>query len=208
MAYIYVITNNINGKQYVGKTHYSIEKRFQEHLHDSKRKRCEKRPLYSAINKYGSENFSIELLEECSVDEVADREIYWIDKLNTYHYGYNATHGGDGKKLYDYKELADKYLELETVKAVMEYFHCDAETVRSACKEYNISIIPGSEHAKQHRKPIWMLDKQTGKKIQKFESIMAAAHHLGSSAYHSHIAAAAKGSRKSAYGYKWEYVDK
>lgn len=41
MAYIYVITNSVNGKQYVGKTNGSIEKRFKEHISDSKKERCE-----------------------------------------------------------------------------------------------------------------------------------------------------------------------
>lgn len=76
MSYIYVITNEINGKQYVGKTNDSVEKRFKEHINDSKKERCEKRPLYNAMNKYGAENFSISVLEECSAEESANREIY------------------------------------------------------------------------------------------------------------------------------------
>jgi len=65
MSYIYAITNNINGKQYVGKTNFSLQKRFQEHIRDSKQRIKEHRPLYNAFNKYGIENFSIKVLEEC-----------------------------------------------------------------------------------------------------------------------------------------------
>ena len=61
MAFIYVITNDVNGKQYVGKTNFSLERRFREHIADSKRERCNKRPLYSAMNKYGVEHFHIAL---------------------------------------------------------------------------------------------------------------------------------------------------
>lgn len=76
MACIYVITNKINNKKYVGKTNFSIEKRFKEHCSDSKRREFEKRPLYNAMNKYGIENFEISLLEECSAEESAAKEIY------------------------------------------------------------------------------------------------------------------------------------
>lgn len=37
MAFIYVITNDVNGKQYVGKTNFSLERRFREHISDSKK---------------------------------------------------------------------------------------------------------------------------------------------------------------------------
>ena len=60
MAYIYKITNTINGKMYIGKTELTIEKRFQQHCKDSQRDKMSNRPLYKAMRKYGVEFFSIE----------------------------------------------------------------------------------------------------------------------------------------------------
>jgi hypothetical protein len=53
--------------------------------------------LYDAINKYGSENFSIEEVEECSPEVLNDREVYWIEQYGSFKNGYNATRGGEGK---------------------------------------------------------------------------------------------------------------
>lgn len=94
---IYCITNNINNKKYVGLSK-NCYKRWWDHREAAKRPRKEyqKRvPLYNAMRKYGLDNFSFEILEECHQDLLKKREIYWIDKLNTYHNGYNATLGGD-----------------------------------------------------------------------------------------------------------------
>lgn len=85
MAYIYCITNLINSKRYVGKTTTSIEERWKEHCYDFQKERCNKRPLYDAMNKYGVENFMIEELEYVdSNSELSEREIYWIKELGTY----------------------------------------------------------------------------------------------------------------------------
>jgi hypothetical protein len=43
-------------------------------LIDSRKRTYEKRPLYNAINKYGFENFTIDVLEECSIDDLSDKE--------------------------------------------------------------------------------------------------------------------------------------
>lgn len=83
MAYIYCITNLINSN--VGKTTTSIEERWKEHCYDFQKERCNKRPLYDAMNKYGVENFMIEELEYVdSNSELSEREIYWIKELGTY----------------------------------------------------------------------------------------------------------------------------
>ena len=109
MAYIYKITNDVNGKIYIGKTENSIEKRFNKHCQDAFRPRCEKRPLYAAMRKYGVEHFHIELVEETNSPE--EREIYWIEQYGSFKYGYNATMGGDGKKYIDYDLVVATYRE-------------------------------------------------------------------------------------------------
>lgn len=219
MAFIYVITNDINGKQYVGKTNNSIEERFREHVSDSRKRRCEKRPLYSAMNKYGIEHFSIKILDECSADESADREIYWIKKLHTYgKTGYNATMGGDSKKYYDYKTIANKYLELQNQKDTAEYFNCDVLTVRNACKEYGVQIKDSSTVAKEKfGKKINMLDINTFEILRTFNSIKEAAIFLRDNniSHESNprlrgtaqkIGDTAKGRLSHAYGYKWSFA--
>ena len=181
MAYIYKIINNINQKIYIGKTSSTIEKRFKEHCNDSKKERCEKRPLYDAMNKYGIENFTVEKVEEVENDEIAsEREIYWINKLRTYIgfndcNGYNATLGGDSKRIYDYQIIAKKYLELKNQKETAKYFQCDVETVKKACQENNIEIISSQQVAKDAQKKCVKMYDLENNFIQEFETMKDAA---------------------------------
>ena len=110
MPYIYKITNKLNGKIYIGKTNRSIKERFEEHCKDRLKRVKEKRPLYSAMNKYGVENFSIKLVEETDIPE--EREKYWIEYFGSFKNGYNATLGGDGKPYIDYDLVVATYKEI------------------------------------------------------------------------------------------------
>ena len=94
MGYIYCIKNDINNKIYIGKTIYSIEHRFKEHLRDARNKKCTSK-LHRAILKYGSNHFYPELLEECDNSLLSDKEKYYIQKYNTVYDGYNITFGGE-----------------------------------------------------------------------------------------------------------------
>ena len=124
MPYIYKITNKINEKIYIGKTLDTIEKRWNQHCSDYKRERCEKRPLYNAMNKYGIENFEISLVEECDKNILSERETYWIEYYGSFKYGYNATIGGDGKPYLDYEAILKLYSELKSVNQVAKIMNC------------------------------------------------------------------------------------
>ena len=110
-------------KKYIGKTTKTIEQRFKEHLKDCKKRREEQRPLYNAMNYYGIEHFWIEELEKINVEDLEDREIYWINYYNSYKNGYNATIGGDGKILYDYNEIIELYKQGFLQKETVDYCH-------------------------------------------------------------------------------------
>lgn len=207
MAIVYVVTNIQNGKKYVGTTQRSIDVRFKEHCKDSKTDRCKDRPLYSDMNKYGIDSFVAECLEECSDDERFERESYWIDKLDTHFNGYNYTYGGAGKQLYDYKEIANKYIELGSVKDVCDFYKCDVHVVRVACKENGVKIISSQDHNRErYSKKIAMLDKVTCHILKIFPSIKEAAKYLGDDRKRQHITEVCNNKRNIAYGYKWKFV--
>lgn len=94
MYYVYKITNSINNKVYVGRTIRSIEQRYKEHLQSLEN--GDTRHLYSAMRKYGANNFKIELIEECStLDEMIEKEAYYCELLEAYTKGYNMTTAGE-----------------------------------------------------------------------------------------------------------------
>lgn len=96
MYSIYLIKNLINGKLYVGQTCLSIRKRFTLHKSD-KKGFCVK--LFRAMNKYGRDKFSIELLATCEDQEIANYlEISFIQKFDTIATGYNIREGGSKGK--------------------------------------------------------------------------------------------------------------
>ena len=94
MIGIYKITNQINGHSYIGlSTH--IEDRWDYHKNPYNWEREKDKSLYQAIKKYGIENFSFEISEECSLEELSEKEKFYVAKYNTFYNGYNMTAGGE-----------------------------------------------------------------------------------------------------------------
>lgn len=89
-GYIYKTTNLINGKIYIGQHKAN---KFDTNYYGSGKYFCH------ALNKYGKENFKIELIEWCETQsQTNSRERFWIKKFNSRDksIGYNITEGGDG----------------------------------------------------------------------------------------------------------------
>lgn len=96
MYSVYEITNQINGKRYIGITSRSIEERFQEHI---SRAKCGARGnrLYVAMRKYGLENFTVKLIIQTDDEnDVRELEGQFIKERDSYRNGYNCNLGGHG----------------------------------------------------------------------------------------------------------------
>lgn len=111
IMYIYKITNLINNKIYIGQTTKKIGQRFNKHISEAKCEINGTRPnnyFHNAINKFGEDNFSIEILERVdSLKELDEREKYWINYYNSTkkEIGYNLMTGGiSGKKTWETKK--------------------------------------------------------------------------------------------------------
>lgn len=203
MAFIYKITNDVNNKVYIGKTNYSIEKRFKEHCSDALKHRCEKRPLYSAMRKYGFEHFHIEQLEEVTTEMAPEKEKYWIEQYNSFHNGYNATIGGDGKNYVDYNKLVDLYNNGYNVSEIHSITNHAEDTIRFALHNSGITHEQIYQRArKSKRRPVAQIDISTNKPIRVFETSKAANKEMNTRI----IPDVCKGKKLTCKGYKWEYV--
>lgn len=99
--YVYKHTNIINGKIYIGKSNNPTS-RWSRHIYDAKKNRnngSKQLLFHKAINKYGSSNFILEILQEyASNEEALVGEKFFINKFmsNNCNIGYNLTEGGEG----------------------------------------------------------------------------------------------------------------
>lgn len=106
---VYLIKNNLNGKCYVGSSS-NIMRRWNYHKAPSSWKSL-RNDLYKDFQEYGIENFSFEVLEECSESELFQRERYYIEALRTIETGYNKLipYRPEEEARANYKIYKDKY---------------------------------------------------------------------------------------------------
>lgn len=157
MGYIYKITNQVNGKMYIGKTEcIDPYDRWKGHLKASKKQECKNRPLYRAMNKYGVENFIFEPIGQFdNGQELCNKEVEYIAKYRTYigfkdSNGYNATIGGEGSPLHNLDEQEvisihkkNNYIIGNTAK----YFGVDLKVIKKILHKYNIKWLSSLEFA-------------------------------------------------------------
>jgi hypothetical protein len=126
---LYLVTNSVNGKEYVGITLGSLEKRWGEHASmgksfvDSKLKR--------AIRKHGADKFRIELLrnDAKSYKDLMEQEKAEIARRGTYLRGYNGTLGGE--LVFNARPFSAGGMTFPTLAGAAEYFDIDEALLRA-----------------------------------------------------------------------------
>lgn len=136
---IYKITNKVNNMSYIGQTRYTIEFRWKQHQHKK-----DNTYFHNAIHKYGIKNFEIEVLEECNVEDLNSKEIFFIAKYDTFNKGYNLTIGGDGNRrlLLDdkYDEIKELYLSGFSSNKIATLYKVDKATIVKILKSLGVKI--------------------------------------------------------------------
>jgi group I intron endonuclease len=89
---IYKITNKITGEIYIGQSN-DCERRIKEHQYPNRYRAGQ--DIDIAIHEIGAKNFSFEIIEECPLEKLNEREIYWIKFYNSKEKGYNRNSGGN-----------------------------------------------------------------------------------------------------------------
>ena len=136
---IYKITNKVNNKSYIGQTRYSLEFRWRQHQHKK-----DNTYFHNAIKKYGVNNFELSVLEECDVEQLNSREIFYIAKYNTFQEGYNLTIGGEGNRTLildnKYDEIKELYLSGFSSNKVASLINVDKSTIVKILKQLGVKI--------------------------------------------------------------------
>ena len=147
LGVIYIITNKVNGKQYVGQTIQPLNVRFNRHCqYYSSSSGESKMVIKQAIHKYGRKNFTIEILEECEQQLLDEREMYYINFYDTFNNGYNSTLGGKlgtrNLKLPKSKQLevCELYQEGFSLRTIANEYNVDHATVKHILQINNLSL--------------------------------------------------------------------
>lgn len=220
---IYCFTNKINGKKYVGQSK-QLNRRYHLHINDAlnqDKAKYDTSPFHAAIRKYGIENFNYEILEECKISELNEKEIYWIEKLHSYilEDGYNLTKGGNNnlRDVYYFssEELLHYWNDLKlTVTAIQKTYGSTGQRIREQLIE--LGITSQEIEQRTYEKRLEIIQKGMSKRlkkinqydlegnfIQSFNSLTEAAQAVNGSK--GNISQAANGKYQTAYGYKWKY---
>jgi group I intron endonuclease len=132
---IYKITNLINQKVYIGQA-INIRVRLNKHRTSPFNPKSNEYDslIHQAIRKYGLDNFSFEVLEECKQEELNNREIFYIAqyKANNRDFGYNCTEGGQNARV-------PIKLSAELAKQITERLKTSTETNQKIADEFGVS---------------------------------------------------------------------
>lgn len=214
---VYKIENLINHKIYIGQS-VEIEKRWQKHLSAK-----DDFVIHRALHKYGKENFSFQIIEECNLLDLDKKEKYWITYYNSLvPNGYNMIQGGSngagfakGKKVLQYSlngEFLEKYSSANQASLITGIDHwsicacCRGEYRQAGGYQWKYSEDKEKEIKsikKRTNYEVLQIDVKTDEIIQEFSSIKEATAKTNIAS--STICNVCNGKGKTAGGFKWKY---
>lgn len=125
----------LNNKVYIGQTCWGYKKRILKHKSDLKRNKHSNNHLQNAYNKYGIKSFKSCIIDKAeTIEELNEKEIFWIKYYNSIKEGYNIHTGGLNQKLSEKTKKKISIKSKETWKS-NEYRkkHSDSIKKRVAC---------------------------------------------------------------------------
>ena len=222
---IYKITNKVNNKIYIGQSVH-VHHRWREHYSEP----SDGSLIDMAIKKYGKENFIFEVLEECSIDELNEKELHYSQLFpNCYTpKGYNIVLCGNSNRVtINFKQVScydlngNKIKTFDCINDAARFYNIADTNIGECCKhrvgaitinnmywEYGNqdNIVPIKPKTGKHGgKTVYQYDLTTGVYLQSFSSLANAERFLNKPGGNKNISAACLGKIKSAYGYKWSY---
>jgi group I intron endonuclease len=208
MGYIYLITNKIDGKKYIGQT---VEKDVYERWRAHFKKRTNCRYLKHAFEKYGKENFKFEIICICFDKDCNTYENEYMKKYNTIvPNGYNLREAGNhGHQNEETKKKIGDSLRLHYSKLTDEQM----ETFRKIHRVKNTRNI-GKKMSDEHKEKMSKCRKDKKKVncyslenefIATHESLADAERKTG--AAHGSISKCCRGKTKTVKGFIWKYAE-
>ena len=213
---IYKIENLINGKVYIGQS-IEIEKRWQKHLNAK-----DNFLIHKALRKYGKENFSFTILEECSLFDLDAKEKFWINQYQSLvPLGYNMVQGGSngaglskGIPVLQYDLNGNFLKEYDSANQASIATKIDHWSICACCRgeyaysgkyqwRYKGSDLPIKQLNVRTDFTVLQLDIKTNEILAEFSSPTAATKITGVAS--STICNVCNGKGKTAGGYKWKY---
>lgn len=217
---IYKIQNIENNKIYIGQS-VDIAQRWREHRSDALINR-DNSILHKAIKKYGEFNFSYEIIEECSKEQLDEREIYWIQYYNSMApNGYNQTSGGYSgqgelfrKPVLQYDLKGNFIQEFESASEAARQLNVFKSNLTAACRGESTQCGGFQWKYKDSDKKISIISDKSGKIVYQYDkqmnliaiftSAVDAEKNTGVKA--GNIRQCCNGRNKTAGGFVWRYV--
>ena len=166
---IYTIRNKINGKQLIGQSVSTLQKRWRAHKREAFNNSHHNPHFQHAWNKYGEEAFVCELLDTAeNIDELNALEVYYINiTLDTY----NIREGGAKGRLSE--ETKRRMSEVRKGWCQGPKYHSEETKRKMSDAARGNKRRLGKKHSAATRKKIGIkskgriLSKETRKKISK-----------------------------------------